>query len=99
MGWREPEPQDVGRVVFNRSFKRIDDANLIRAREILRNSYLSRHGDGVGGAEPANVYFDQAMKSDLKQHGTNYSRRSSRGTARRFGTESTSRIHLLTREN
>ncbi len=49
MGWREPEPQDVGRVVFNRSFKRTD-ANLIRAREILRNSYLSRHGGEVGGA-------------------------------------------------
>ena len=62
MGWREPEPQDVGRVVFNRSFKRTD-ANLIRAREILRNSYLSRHGGEVGGAGPANVYFDQAMKT------------------------------------
>ena len=56
MGWREPEPQDVGRVVFNRSFKR---TNV----EILRNSYLSRHGGEVGGAEQANVYFDQAMKT------------------------------------
>ena len=52
----------MGRVVFNRNFKRTD-ANLIRAREILRNSYLSRHGDEVGGAEQANVCFDQAMKT------------------------------------
>ena len=51
---REPEQQDVGRVVFNRSFKRTD-ANLIRAREILRNSYLFRQGDEAGGAEQANV--------------------------------------------
>ena len=62
MGWREPEPQDVGRVVFSRGFKRTD-ANLIRAREILRNSYLSRQGGEVGGAEQANVYFVQAMKT------------------------------------
>ena len=62
MGWREPEPQDVGRVVFNRSFKKTD-ANLIIAREILRNSYLSRLGDEAGGVEQANVYFDQAIKT------------------------------------
>ena len=62
MGWREPEPQDVGKVVFNRSLKRTD-ANLITAREILGNSYLSRHGDEAGGVEQANVYFDQAMKT------------------------------------
>ena len=55
MGWREPEPQDVGRVVvFNRSFKRTD-ANLIIAREILRTSYLSRLGDEAGGIEQANM--------------------------------------------
>ena len=30
MGWREPEPQDIGKVVFNRSHRRTE-ANLIRA--------------------------------------------------------------------
>ena len=60
MGWREPEHQDVGRVVFNRNFRRTD-ANLIRAREILKKAYLSRHGKEYN--EPANIYFDQAMKT------------------------------------
>ena len=58
MGWREPEAQDIGRVVFDRNFKR-SDANLIRARGILREAYLSRHG--AERDEPANM--NQAMKS------------------------------------
>ena len=41
MGWREPEVQDVGKVVFNKSHRRTE-GNVIRAKEILRNSYLSR---------------------------------------------------------
>ena len=45
MGWREPEPQDIGKVVFNRNHKRTE-ANLIRARQILRESYLKRLGGG-----------------------------------------------------
>ena len=45
MGWREPEPQDIGKVVFNRNHRRTE-ANLIRARQILRESYLERHGGG-----------------------------------------------------
>ena len=46
MGWREPEPQDIGKVVFNRSHRRTE-ANLIRARATLREAYLSRHaGEG-----------------------------------------------------
>ena len=65
MGWREPEPQDVVKVVFNRSFKRTD-ANLIIAREILGNSYLSRQANVASGVEQANVYFDQAMKTRPK---------------------------------
>ena len=40
MGWREPEAQDIGKVVFNRAFKRTE-GNLIKVREILRNSYPS----------------------------------------------------------
>ena len=52
MGWRELEPQDIGKEVFHRTFRR-SEANLIRARKILRDSYLSRH----------NIYFDQAMKT------------------------------------
>ena len=48
MGWREPEPKDVGKVVFNRNFKRTQ-ANLIRAREILYATLMyldaaSKHG-------------------------------------------------------
>ena len=62
MGWREPEPQDIGKVVFNRNHKRTE-ANLIRARQILRESYLERHGGGVAGEDLANIYFDQAMKT------------------------------------
>ena len=62
MGWREPEAQDAGKVVFSRAFKRTE-GNLIRAKEILRNSYLSRHGAEMNNAEAANIYFDQAMKT------------------------------------
>ena len=58
MGWREPEPQDIGRVVFNRGFRRTE-GNLIKAKETLRNSYLSRREANV---EQANIYFDEAMK-------------------------------------
>ena len=59
MGWRGPEPQDIGRVVFNRGFRRTE-GNLIKAKETLRNSYyLSRREANV---EPANIYFDEAMK-------------------------------------
>ena len=61
MGWREPEAQDIGKVVFNRAFKRTE-GNLIKAREILRKSYLSRHAAEHVGGEMANVYFDEAMK-------------------------------------
>ena len=43
MGWREPEAQNIGKVVFNRNFKRTE-GNLTRAKETLRQSYLSRHG-------------------------------------------------------
>ena len=41
MGWREPEPQDIGKVVFNRNHKRTD-ANLIRARATLRPDMLAK---------------------------------------------------------
>ena len=43
MGWREPEPQDIGRVVLNRNFKRTE-TNLALAREILKRANLCRHG-------------------------------------------------------
>ena len=66
MGWREPEPQDIGKVVCNRSHKRTD-ANVIRARAVLREAYLSRHAGEAGGAEQANIYFDQAMKTRPKE--------------------------------
>ena len=66
MGWREPEPQDIGRVVFNRSHKRTD-ASLIRARATLREAYLSRHAGDAEGAKQANIYFDQAMKTRPKE--------------------------------
>ena len=56
MGWREPEPQDIGKVVFNRSHKRTD-ANLIRARATLREAYLSRHAGEAGGAEQAMLFI------------------------------------------
>ena len=66
MGWREPEPQDIGKVVFNRSHRRTE-ANLIRARATLREAYLSRHAGEVAAVEQANIYFDQALKSRPKE--------------------------------
>ena len=69
MGWREPEAQDVGKVVFNRAFRRTE-ANLIRARETLKQAFLSRHEGGaereaanIVYEEAANIYFDEAMKT------------------------------------
>ena len=66
MGWREPEPQDIGKLVFNRSHKRTD-ANLVRAGAVIREAYLSKYAGGAGGAEQANIYFDQAMKTRPKE--------------------------------
>ena len=69
MGWREPEVQDVGKVVFDRSHRRTE-ANLIRAREILKKAFLSRHEEvaereaaNIFFEEAANIYFDEAMKT------------------------------------
>ena len=69
MGWREPEAQDVGKVVFDRSHRRTE-ANLIRAREILKKAFLSRHEEGgereaanIFFEEAENIYFDEAMKT------------------------------------
>ena len=62
MGWREPEAQDVGKVVFDRSH-RGTEANLIRARKILKKAFLSRHEEGAEREEAANIYFDEAMKN------------------------------------
>ena len=49
-------------MVFNGNHKRTE-ANLIRARQILRESYWERHGGGAAEEELANKYFDQAMKT------------------------------------
>ena len=57
MGWREPEPQDIGRVVFNHNHKRTE-ANIIQARQILHESYLERHVGCGNMEELANIYFD-----------------------------------------
>ena len=47
MGWREPEPQDIGKAVFNRNHKRTE-ANLIRARQILfEEAWRGREHGGV----------------------------------------------------
>ena len=48
----------IGKVVFNRAFNRTE-GNLIKAREILRNSYLSRHAAEHVGGEMANVYYER----------------------------------------
>ena len=63
---RQPEPQDIGKVVFNRNHRRTD-ANLIRARAILREAYISRHAGDAGAVEQANIYFDQALKTRTKE--------------------------------
>ena len=69
MGWRESEAQDVGKVVVNRTHRR-SEANLIRAREILKKAFLSRHDEGaeretanIVFEEAANIYFDEATKT------------------------------------
>ena len=62
MGWREPEAQDVGKVVFDRSHRRTE-ANLIRAREILKKAFLSRHEEGAE-REAANIFFEASAKKD-----------------------------------
>ena len=59
---------------INRAFKRTE-GNLIKAREILRKSYLSRHAADHVGGEMANVYFDEAMKANPKLHGRHFSKR------------------------
>ena len=69
-GRQEPEPGDVGRVVFNRSHRRTE-ANVIRAQEVLRRAYLERYGgatlpeDDTGELlehEQSNILYQQAMK-------------------------------------
>ena len=72
-GWREPEAQDVDKVVFNRSFCRTE-ANLIRAKDILKKAFLSRHEEAAGReatntfyGEAAYIYFDEAMKTRPKE--------------------------------
>ena len=55
--------------MFDRSHRRTE-ANLIRAREILKKAFLSRHEGGaereaanISFEEAANIYFDEAMKT------------------------------------
>ena len=62
MGWREPEPQDIGKVVFNRGFC-CSERNLIRAKKVLRDADLSRHEGEAFNYAMANIYFDQTMKT------------------------------------
>ena len=42
MGWREPEPQDIGRVVFNRGFRRTE-GRAISSRQERRYETLTFH--------------------------------------------------------
>jgi diphthamide synthase (EF-2-diphthine--ammonia ligase) len=65
MGWKEPEPDDRGRVTFNKSHRRTEP-NVIRAKEILRKSYIDRHsGVNIGelATELVNLYYAQALKT------------------------------------
>ena len=61
------------KVVFNRSFRRTE-ANLIRAKDILKRAFLSRHEEEAGREatntfyeEAAYIYFDEAMKTRPKE--------------------------------
>ena len=88
MGWREPEPQNIGKVGFNRGF-RMTEASLIRARHILSDSDLSRNAE----AELANIFFDQAMETRpdaaweaLSKEVMNMETASASGMARNGGT-------------
>jgi hypothetical protein len=65
MGWQEPEPEDRGTVVFGRTHRRTE-ANLIRAREVLKKAYTGRRlREEVGGlaTELVNLYYTQALKT------------------------------------
>ena len=42
-GRQDPEPEDIGRVVFNRRHRRTE-ANVVRAQEVFRRAYLERYG-------------------------------------------------------
>ena len=81
-GWREREPQDIGRVVFNRRL-------LIKARETLHKSYLSRRESNV-----------EAMKDKpVTLLGRHSLQKSLRVTVRKSGAASTWKILLLMRED
>ena len=53
MVWREPEVQDVGKVVFNKAHRRTEG---IVIQETLIYPDMEEQ-------EAANIYFDQAMKT------------------------------------
>ena len=63
---RAGEPQDIGKVIFNRSHKRTD-ANIVRAGAVIREAYLSKYAGGSEGAEQTSIHFDQAMKTRPKE--------------------------------
>ena len=67
MGWREPEAQDVGKVVFNRAFRRTE-VNLIRARETLKQAFLSRH-EGERASEGRLAEVDWGDSGASQPHG------------------------------
>jgi hypothetical protein len=65
MGWQEPEPEDRGKIVFGRSHRRTE-ANLARARDILKKAYTERKlRQEVGGlaTELVNLYYAQALNT------------------------------------
>jgi hypothetical protein len=66
-GYQRAEPEDTGRVVFDKDFKRTE-RNEMRAREILRSAYMERYAEeapAVPDVEPVvlvNMYFQKALK-------------------------------------
>ena len=59
MGWREPEPRDIEKVVLNRNQKRTE-SNLIRVP-------FGEAWRSVDWEELSNIYIDQAMKTILDE--------------------------------
>ena len=72
-GRQEPEPEDVGKVVFDRKNRRTE-AKVIQAQEVLRQAYLQRYGADVNqrveddrsqelNTEFSGILYQQALKS------------------------------------
>lgn len=69
MGLQKPEPEDDGRVVFDRKHRR-SEANVIKAQEVIKRAYLERYQDREPSmtavettVESCGILYQQALKT------------------------------------